>query len=108
MAFKVLLDRCREHGLKLNRKKLCFKLNKMAYMGHILGAEGLSADPEKIPACTLDLSCPTDVQGVQRLIRVITYLSKFLPQLSTVCEPTTMLCWIGYLSMKMHLPKSRN
>ena len=30
---------------------------------------------------------PTDVQGVQRLIGVLTHLSKFLPQLSTVCEP---------------------
>ena len=33
----------------------------------------------------------TDVQGVQRLIGVVTYLSKFLPQLSTVCEPLRRL-----------------
>ena len=34
---------------------------------------------------------PTDVQGVQRLIGVVTYLAKFLPQLSTVCEPLRRL-----------------
>ena len=28
----------------------------------------------------------TDVHGVQRLIGVVTYLSKFLPRLSIVCE----------------------
>ena len=55
-------------------------------MGHILGADGLQADPEKIIAIC-EMPCPTDVQGVQRLIGVVTYLSKFLPQLSTVCEP---------------------
>ena len=37
------------------------------------------------------MHCPTDVQGVQRLIGVVTYLSKFLPQLSTVCEPLRRL-----------------
>ena len=89
-AFKALLTRCRERFLKLNKKKLRFKLSKVAYMGHILGADGLQADPEKIKA-VCDMPCPTDVQGVQRLIGVVTYLSKFLPQLSTVCEPLRRL-----------------
>ena len=40
LAFIALLDRCRERGLKLN-KKLRFTLSKVAYMGHILGANGL-------------------------------------------------------------------
>ena len=34
---------------------------------------------------------PTDVHGVQRLIGVVTYRSKFLPQLSTACEPLRRL-----------------
>ena len=49
-AFKALLDRYRERGLKLNKIKLRFKLSKVPYMGHILGAEGLQADPENIQA----------------------------------------------------------
>ena len=48
VAFKALLDRCRERFLNLNKKKLRFQLNKVAYMGHILGSEGLQADPQKI------------------------------------------------------------
>ena len=91
LAFRALLDRCRERGLKLNKKKLCFKLSKVAYMGHVLGADGLQADPEKITTIC-EMPRPTDVQGVQCLIGVVTYLSKFLPQLSTVCEP------LGHLS----------
>ena len=59
-------------------------------MGHILGTDGLQADPKKIAAIR-DMPRPTDVQGVQRLIGVITYLSKFLPQLSSVCEPLRRL-----------------
>ena len=55
-------------------------------MRHILSQRGLSPDPDKIKALT-DMLKSTDVQGVQRLIGMVTYLAKFLPQLSTVCEP---------------------
>ena len=90
VAFKALLDTCRERGLKLNKRELRFKLSKVAYMGHILGSEGLQADPEKIQAIQ-NMPRPTDVHGVHRLIGVVTYLSKFLPQLSTVREPLRRL-----------------
>ena len=59
-------------------------------MGYILGSEGLQADPETIQAIQ-NMPCPTDIHGVQRLIGVVTYLSKFVPQLSTVCEPLLRL-----------------
>ena len=59
-------------------------------MGQILGSEGLQADPEKIQAIQ-NMPCPTDIHEVQRLIGVVTYLSKFAPQLSTVCEPLLRL-----------------
>ncbi|VDI61502.1 Hypothetical predicted protein [Mytilus galloprovincialis] len=44
---------------------------------------------------------PTDVSGVRRIIGFVTYLSKFLPKLSDICEPLRKLtlkdsefCWI--------------
>ena len=89
-AFRALLERCRERGLRLNGKKLKFKLDSVAYMGHILSAQGLSPDPDKVRA-VVAMPPPTDVQGVQRLIGVFTYLSKFMPRLSTVCEPLRRL-----------------
>ena len=51
----------------LNKKKLRFKLSKVGYMGHIMGADGLQPDPEEIKA-VCDMPRPTDVQGVQHLI----------------------------------------
>ena len=91
-ALIALLDRCREINLKLNRKKLKLKLKSIGYMGHILSQRGLSPDPDKIKALT-DMPKPTDVQGIQRLIGMVTYLAKFLPQLSTVCEPLRRLTY---------------
>ena len=46
LAFRALLDRCRERVLKLNKKKLHFKLSKVDYMGHVLGADGLQTHSE--------------------------------------------------------------
>ena len=89
-ALNALLRRCRERGLKLNKRKLKYKLDKVAYLGHILTPEGIAVDPEKVCAI-VDMPQPKDVQGVQRLIGVVTYLSKFLPQLSTVAEPLRRL-----------------
>ena len=77
-ALKGLLERCRARGLKLNKKKVKFKLDKVAYLGHVLSADGISAAPGKVqPIC--DVPHPTDIQGVQRLLEVVTYLAKFLP-----------------------------
>jgi len=50
LALRAPLHSFSERGLKLNKKKLRFKLRKVACMGHVLGADGLHADPEKVTA----------------------------------------------------------
>ena len=89
-AFTALVDRCGECGLKLNEKKLKYKLDKVCYLGHMLSPDGISADPSKVQAIC-DIPPPSDVAGVQRLLVVVTYLAKFLSQLSTVAEPLPCL-----------------
>ena len=84
-AMRALLKRCRERNIKLNKKKLRFKMDEVSYMGHKLTKSGLSPCPDKVRPI-VDMEKPRDIAGVQRLISVVTYLSKFLPRLSTVCE----------------------
>ena len=74
----------------LNEKKLNFKFDKVCYTGHILSRDGISANPLKVKAIS-EMPTPTDVAAVQRFVRVVTYLAKFLPQLSTVAEPLQSL-----------------
>jgi len=49
--------------IKAQKKKLCFKLSKVAYMGHVLGTDDPQADPEEITAIG-EMPRLTDVQGV--------------------------------------------
>ena len=89
-AFTALMDRCRQNGLKLKKKKLNFKLDKVCYIGHILSPDGISADPLKVKAIS-EMPTPTDVAAIQRLLGVVTCLAKFPPQLSTIAEPLRRL-----------------
>ena len=86
----ALLNRCREQGLKLNSRKLKFKLDKVAYMGHVFSSEGLLPDPEKVSAVS-DMPIPENVAAVHRLLGVVTYMAKFVPKLSTIAEPLRRL-----------------
>ena len=88
-AMLALLNRCREQGLKLNSRKLKFKLDKVAYMGHVFSSEGIP-DPEKVSAVS-DMPRPKNVAAVHRLLVVVTYMAKYVPKLSTIAEPLRRL-----------------
>uniref|UniRef100_A0A8C5Q7G7 Gypsy retrotransposon integrase-like protein 1 n=1 Tax=Leptobrachium leishanense TaxID=445787 RepID=A0A8C5Q7G7_9ANUR len=85
-----LMDRCRQVKLRLGIKKLQFKVKEVRFHGHILSWEGLKADPDKLRAI-LDMPQPENVKSLQRFIGFVTYLAKFLPHLSEVCEPLRRL-----------------
>ena len=85
-----LFQRCRERNIKLNKAKFEFKCRQVPFIGHLLSSEGVKPDPRKIEAI-VNMQTPTDVQGVQRLIGMVKYLSKFLSNLSELCQPLRKL-----------------
>ena len=87
---KKLLLRCRERGLKLNKHKLRLRQKEVRFIGHLITADGLKPDPEKVRAVE-QMPEPTDVAGVRRFIGFVNYLSKFVPSLSDKCEPLRKL-----------------
>lgn len=86
----ALLDRCRQVKLRLSVKKFQFKVPEVRFHGHILSSAGLKVDPEKVAAVS-DMPSPSDVKAVQRFVGFVTYLAKFLPRLSEICEPLRRL-----------------
>ena len=62
----------------------------MPYIGHLLTAQGVRADPS-IVEVILQMTKPEDVQGVRRILGMTNYLAKFLPKLSDVSEPLRQL-----------------
>ena len=85
-----LLQKCREQNLKLNRQKVKLCKTEVSYIGHLLTADGVKPDPEKVHA-VVEMPRPTNVKEVQRFLGFINYFAKFLPNLSKVCEPLRRL-----------------
>ena len=75
VKLKQFLQRCRERGVKLNKKKLG---KEIPYMGHLITADGLKPDPGKIDAVR-NMPKPKDVKAVRRFCGFVNYLAKLLP-----------------------------
>jgi len=86
----LLLQRCTNLGIKLNKAKSIFCCTEVPFLGHLITSEGLNPNPGKIDAI-LKMQQSTIVQEVQRLNGTVNYLSRFLPQLSSVMRPLMKL-----------------
>ena len=85
-----LMERAEEVNLKFNLGKLQFKKKEVKYVGHILTADGIKADPEKVKAVK-EMEAPSDVAGVRRFIGMINFLSPYCENLSSKMRPLTEL-----------------
>ena len=85
-----LLIRCREHKVNTNKDRSVFKPAELYFLGHIVSNKGIKQDQQKVEAM-LQMPNPTGMEAVRRLHGMITYLSTFLPQLSSVKEPIRRL-----------------
>ena len=87
---KNALQRARERNLKLNKEKVKLRMTEVPYIGHLLTSEGIKPDPKKVEAVQ-KMPQPTDVPSMKRFLGMVNYLSKFLPNLSTITEPLRQL-----------------
>ena len=83
MAFIQL---CQDRGLKLHIEKLKLRQTEVSFIGHVETRNDLRVDPAKVKAIR-DIPAPTDKAAVQRLLGLVQYLSKFLPNLSDITKP---------------------
>ena len=94
LKLNKFLQRCQEKGIKLNKSKAVLRKTEISFLGHRITNKGLKADPNKIEAI-VNMEAPTDVTGVRRLSGMVNYLSKFMPNLSSVMEPIRKLMHHG-------------
>ncbi len=85
-----LMKRASDTGMKFNETKIQDHVPEVKFVGHIVGQHGLKPDREKIRAIA-DMSKPTSVEEVERLKCMIGYLSRYVPHLSHVLRPISML-----------------
>ena len=84
---KQVLERCKERNLTLNKKKCKIGLSAVRYMGHVLSKNGVEVDPKKVEA-VVNYPTPEDKESLSRLLGIVTYVGKFIPNMS---EKTNVL-----------------
>ena len=84
------LEIIKESGLKLNREKCEFKKDRLTYFGHVLSADGVIPDIEKVKAIR-ELEAPNNVPELRRVKGMINYLGRFIPNLATEMHPMSDL-----------------
>ena len=80
------MDRAEKIGMTLNFSKCIFKERQLTYLGHKLSRDGIQPDDAKIKAI-YDMPRPIDKKGVQRLLGMVNYVAKFLPNTSAITAP---------------------
>ena len=76
--------------LTLNKNKCEFNKDKIEFYGHVFSSARISASPEKVDAIK-NMDIPTCVSEVRSLLAMSNYLSRFIPQYSTITAPLRYL-----------------
>ena len=89
-TLKAVLQRCRENGITLSRKKFAFAKDEVKYVGYNVGKMGISADPAKICAIK-DFPTPTNITELRSFLGLVNQLTGFSKDLSGAAEPLRSL-----------------
>ena len=76
----------REHGLVFNRDKCEVKATSVTFFGTVYDKDGAHPDPKKVEAIH-KMPPPEGPQELQKFLGMTTYLSPFIPSLSTLTAP---------------------
>lgn len=87
---REVFDRAREKGVKFNKAKCQLKIPEVKFIGDKISADGIRPDESKITAI-LNMPVPQNKKDIERLLGMITYLSKYIPNMSSVTEPLRVL-----------------
>lgn len=85
-TMKQVIQRATSYNLKLNTDKCKIRQPQVPYVGHILTPEGLCPDPAKVDAIK-DMPRPQNKEDVKRFLGLVTYLGKFIKDLSEISSP---------------------
>ena len=83
---EMVMQRIKAAGMKLNREKCSIRQNQLRFLGHLFDRTGIRPDPDKVEAIR-QLPPPADVQELKRILGMVNYLGRYIPNLSTVGQP---------------------
>ncbi|XP_039015668.1 uncharacterized mitochondrial protein AtMg00860-like [Hibiscus syriacus] len=87
---RVVLQTLRDKKLYAKLSKCEFWLNEVAFLGHVISAEGIQVDPQKIKAI-IEWKIPKNVSEVRSFLGLAGYYRRFVNNFSMISFPLTKL-----------------
>ena len=81
-----VLDRLRSINLKLHPEKCYFCCKEVQFLGHIVSAEGIFPNPEKVAALK-DFKVPHNLKRVRVFLGLAGYYRRFIASFSKIASP---------------------
>ena len=81
-----VFNRIRDAGLRHKPKKCHFTRESVEYLGHVVSAEGIRTNPEKLRAVN-EYPTPFDVRSLRSFLGLASYYKRFVPSFSKVVAP---------------------
>ncbi|XP_025155003.1 uncharacterized protein LOC112588630 [Harpegnathos saltator] len=90
IKFNKLMNRLQKANLKLQPDKCEFLRREVAYLGHIIGSDGVRPDPEKIKSIK-EFPTPRTQKQIKQFLGLAGYYRRFIPDFSKTAKPLTDL-----------------
>lgn len=85
-----VLQRLRDLNLKLNPSKCKFLQKDILYLGHVVSANGIQPDPEKIKVIQ-NYPMPTTVKETKRFVAFANFYRKYIKGFADIAKPLNAL-----------------
>ena len=81
-----LLQRCRSHGITLNREKFTVAAPSVSYCGYIISSDGIALDPDRVAALK-DFPTPANLTDLRSFLGLVNQLAEFTPEIAETAQP---------------------
>ena len=82
----AVLERLADANVTLNLVKCKFSTDKVEFLGHVIGKDGVQIDPTKVEAVT-QMGEPTDFAQLRQFLGMVNQVGKYIPNLADITKP---------------------
>ena len=86
IRLEAVFQKLQDAGLKLSPTKCNFLQKDIKYLGHMISAQGISVDPEKVK-CVKSWPVPKNVTQVQSFLGFASFYRRFIKDFAKIAKP---------------------